>query len=510
MRVRMPGALGRVAGMAALICLLSGLPASAASAEESEQFKTERLAALNLGVEAYIYGQPLLDSQRIYRTITSVTKPGTLGEAPVNQFSHFEALSTTKEGCVVAPNDDTLYSIAELKLKPQPIVIHVPTTEPARLNVVEMLSPYTENFGTIGQQASGLIAPGTYVIAGPGKYSASEEVDGLKVIHSPYDQVWLIARTVVKSPSDVANAHAIQAEERLVPLKNYKTEGLAYEPPTSEEKLTSTCGHVPGTQSGENPLAYWKALGKDLKSFPPPEADKPLLERLAADQIGPGLHPTKSNVTAATLQGLREAVVQGPNQVLLDIKTLITTGFAAHNGWLVGGLGKYGTNYLLRAEADRLGVGAPTPNLSIYPLALTDHNGVKLNGSATRYVVHFPPSDFPIPVQAFWSMTMYESNGFFVANPLERFTLGDRSNLHYNEDGSLDIYVQTAEPATQVEQDNWLPAPAGGFQMIMRLYGVPEEEIPRIIEGGPGNWQPPTVLPCLEDGKTAAGTECAN
>ena len=98
----------------------------------------------------------------------------------------------------------------------------------------------------------GLLAPGSYVVAGPGKYSSSEEIDGLKVIHSPYNQVWLIARTVVKGPSDVATAHAIQAEEKLVPLKNYRTEGLAYEPPSSEAKLTTTCGQVPGTHPGES------------------------------------------------------------------------------------------------------------------------------------------------------------------------------------------------------------------------------------------------------------------
>ena len=196
--------------------------------------------------------------------------------------------------------------------------------------------------------------------------------------------------------------------------------------------------------------------------------------------------------------------------MLLDVKASIQEAFVPHNGWLVAGLGNYGTNYLKRVEADRLGVGAPTPNLSIYPLALTDRNGVKLNGLESRYVVHFPAGDFPMPVQAFWSLTMYESSGFFVANALERFTLGDRSNLQFNSDGSLDIYVQTAEPTNEAQRDNWLPAPAGGFQMIMRLYGVPEATIPQILEGGPANWQTPTILPCLESGATAAGWECAS
>ena len=270
-----------------------------------------------------------------------------------------------------------------------------------------MLSPYTENFATIGSQASGLRAARQLRRRGPGRLAGDEEVDGLKVIHSPYNQVWLIARTVVKSPSDVATARAIQAEEKLVPLNKWNSEGLGYEPPTSEEKTTTTCAHIPGSVLGENQLLYWKALGKDLKTFPPPAADDPLLEKLAAVHIGPGMHPTSGNVSPATLQGLREAVTLGPGQVLQDVKANIEAGFAAHNGWLVAGLGNYGTNYVQRVETDRLGVGAPTPNLSICPLALTDRNGVKLNGLESRYVVHFPAGDFPVPVQAFWSLTLY-------------------------------------------------------------------------------------------------------
>ena len=133
-----------------------------------------------------------------------------------------------------------------------------------------------------------------------------------------------------------------------------------------------------------------------------------------------------------------------------------------------------------------------------------------MNGASTRYVAHFPASDFPVPVQAFWSLTMYETNGFFVANPMERHTLGDRSDLHYEADGSLNIYIQTEAPTTEAEQDNWLLAPAAPFQLIMRLYGTDESAIAGLLEGGAGHWTPPTILPCLASGKTAAGWNCAS
>jgi len=486
--------------------LALALTAAAASAEE---FETERVAAFNLGVQAYIYGQPLLDTERVYDSTTSVTVPDHIGDAPANQFSHFVKLATEKEGVVVAPNADTLYGIAWLKLDHAPIVIHVGESEPDRVNVAEMLSPYTENFANIGSGVSGLIAPGSYIVAGPGQLEGEEESQGLKIIRSPYSRVWVIARTLVKSPEDLPAALAIQEETQLVPLRKWAKFGLGYRPPEPKTIITKPTIHtIPGTQAKEDQLRYWAALGRALKKFAPPAADQPILEQMAAMNIGPGKAPTGKNSSKGTLQGLREAVSAGPLEVGIHVKGLFEAGFAAHNGWLVASLGHYGTNYVARAAADKLGLGAPTPNLSIYPLALTDRTGAKLTG-ANRYVAHYPASDFPFPITGFWSLTMYETNGFFVANVLNRFTIGNRSNLQFNLDGSLDVYIQPGEPANETQRENWLPAPAGEFELVMRLYGTYPEAIPGIIEGGPTHWQPPTVLPCLPSGKTAAGSSCA-
>jgi hypothetical protein len=267
---------------------------------------------------------------------------------------------------------------------------------------------------------------------------------------------------------------------------------------------------VPGTQAGEEPLTYWNALGAALKQFKPPAADQPELALLKSVGIGPGKFPVNNaKLSAGTIAGLRAAVAAGPGQVTKELTEMFHAGFTAHNGWLVAPVGTYGTDYSLRAIADKIGLGALPANIAIYPVAQTERAGKPLNGASTRYVAHFPASDFPVPVQAFWSLTMYEANGFFVANPLERYTLGDRSSLQYEADGSLNIYIQSEEPASEAEQDNWLPAPAGPFQMTMRLYGTEESAIPGILEGGAGHWTPPTILPCLEDGKTAAGWNCA-
>ena len=229
----------RFATVFALTCALAALAATSASAAKPkpEEYNKEYEQALSVGTEAYVYGQPLMDMQRVYQDLTSVTVPDHVGDAPVNQFSHFTDLANTKEGIVVAPNADTLYSIAWLQLSPQPIVLHIPAS-PGRFNVVPLMTPYTENFANIGEGASGMMAPGDYVIATGKKYEGVEEVQGMKVIHSPYERVWIIQRTLVKNHEDLPNAAAIQNETKLVPLNKWKKEGLNYQPPAPEKTVT--------------------------------------------------------------------------------------------------------------------------------------------------------------------------------------------------------------------------------------------------------------------------------
>ncbi len=500
----------RVAGLGASLAAtmaLCALLAGAALAAETPQQEFEH--GLSLGVRAYVYGEPLLDTERIFKTSTSTTVATDNGYAPVNQLSHFKELTTNKESVVVAPNNDTLYAVGWAKLTPQPMVLHVP--EASRFDVVELVSPWTENFANIGTEVSGVDPPGNYLLVAPGTDEGSEEVDGLKVIHSPYDRVWMIGRVVVNGPEDLPAARAIEEQMQLVPLNKWAKDGLNYKPrPPREVVEEPTIAQVPGTAVGENPLKYWKALGKALERFQPPAADKPILEELAAVNIGPGKAPSSKNDSKRLLEGLKSAVAAGPIEVLKDIKANYEATAPLHDGWLVSDAGHYGTEYTKRAEVDKLGVGALSPNVSIYPLALVDDTAAKLNGESTRYVVHFPASDFPVPVKAFWSMTMYEASGFLVPNPLERYSLGNRSVVNYGPGGELNVYVQTAEPSSEQEQANWLPAPAGEFHLVMRLYGTEPEDIEPILEGANGSWQPPKIEPCLESGLTAAGRECAD
>ena len=454
--------------------------------------------ALALGVKAYVYGYPLLDTNRVFLTSTSANVPNGSGAGPVNQFSDIRRFTNPSDRTVVAPNRDTLYSIAWLKLDPQPMVVHMPAVK--RFVVFELLDPYSENFALIGSVGR---RPGDYAVVPPRWRGRLPR--GVGVIRSPYTRVWIIGRTYIENAADTANVVRIQNKFSLTPLDRW---GKPYRPARPKHVHRQVHRYtVPGTGPGENPLAFFDALGDQLKAFPPPAADRPLLRELATVGVGPGRHPSSErSLDAATLQGLRDSVAAGAKQVTSDLQTSYATMAPHHNGWLVAPTGSYGTDYALRAVVDKIGLGAPLPRLAIYPFTITDKNFRPLTG-ANRYVAHFPAHDLPFPARAFWSLTMYDSHGFFVANRAHVYLINNRTRLYYNRDGSLDIYIQPTAPRNAAQRLAWLPSPAGRpFRLIMRLYEP--VDISGILSGQ--SWQPPTVLPCLPDGRTADRTACAS
>lgn len=454
--------------------------------------------ALNLGVQAYVYGIPLLDINRVYLTSTSVNVPDGSGAGPPNQFSHFRRFTNPSDKTVVAPNRDTLYSMAWLNLARQPIVVHMPAVR-GRFVVFELVDPYTNNFANVGSVG---LPPGNYAVVPPGWRGRLPA--GVKKIRSPYTRVWVIGRTYIKNATDTPNVVKIQNGYSLTPLDKW---GKSYRAPRPRHVVkTSTKYTIPGTQPGQDPLAFFDTLGDQLKLFPPPAEDRPLLAQLTGVGIGPGMHPSSDpRLDAATLAGLRASVAAGAQQVSADVQTQFLMTAPKRNGWLVARTGRYGTDFKGRAEVDLIGLGAPLSSLAIYPFTITDVNLHPLTG-ANRYVAHFSRRYLPFPVKAFWSLTMYDSKGFLVPNKARVYLLNNRSDLHYNRDGSLDIYIQPTPPSKRLQRRNWLPSPAGKpFRLIMRLYKP--KNVVGILSGR--SWQAPMVLPCLADGVTSAGTVCA-
>jgi hypothetical protein len=475
------------------ILVLVALPASS----PADQAEYDR--ALALGTQAYIYGIPLLDTNRVYLTSTSVNVPNGKGGGPVNQFSHVRRLANPADKTVVAPNHDTLYSMAWLDLRREPMVLHMPVVR-GRFVVFELLDPYTENFANIGSTG---YPPGNYAVVPPGWHGRLPH--GVKRIQAPYTRVWVIGRTYIRNAADTPNVVRIQNKYSITPLGKW---GTHYTPPRPKHvDLHVTNFTVPGTAKGSDPLRFFDVLGDQLKHFPPPARDRPLLQQLATVGIGAGKHPSsEARVDASVRAGLRAAVAAGEQKVNADLATAFAMGAAKDNGWLEARIGRYGTDYATRALVDKIGLGAPVPSLAIYPFTVTDRNLQPLTGS-TRYVAHFSAANLPFPVRAFWSLTMYDSHGFFVQNPAHVYLINNRSTVQYNADGSLDLYIQPTAPSSSLQRRNWLPSPAGQpFRLIMRLYKP--INIDGILTGT--SWQPPTVLPCLPDGKTAQGVACAS
>jgi hypothetical protein len=267
----------------------------------------------------------------------------------------------------------------------------------------------------------------------------------------------------------------------LVPLSAY---GKSYTPPKVEvdpeiDMDTSTKDQVANLDAA----AYFKLLATLMKDNPPAGDDAPVVAQMAKIGLVPGEDWDISALAPTVAKG----VAQAPKAALAKIMSYAPNAGRIVNGWRITlPSGVYGTNYLQRAFVNWQGPGWNLPEDAIYPLALVDGDGRALSG-ANRYVLHFAKGELP-PVKGFWSLTMYDSEGFFVANPLDRVSLSQRSDFHFNEDGSLDLYIQKDSPGKDREA-NWLPSPDGAFGLFMRLYW-PDDTPPSIIDG---SWMPPAV-----------------
>jgi DNA sulfur modification protein DndE len=495
---------GAIVAAVGATAALAAVPA--ASADATADYNT----ALSLGTQAYEYGVPLLDMQRVFSTSTSVTVSDGDGHGPVNQFSNIRTLATAAETTVNAPNNDTPYSIAWLDLSKQPMVLHAPAIK-GRFWEFELLDPWTNNFYNM-TSATYPMGPGSWGVTGGGNWALvgpafkGKLPKGVKRVKSLYNRVWVIGRTFVRGQADLVNVHKIQNQYSVTPLSKF---GTNWKPAKPERVVkTPTMATIPGTQPGQDPIQFFVALDKEMKLFPPPARDKPLLTQLKPLGIGPGLNPLTAGLSAATLSGLRAAVTGGPATVQTAAVQVYLQSFSTYNGYFVHDLGNWGTDYMLRAVGDKIGLGGQRASIATYPFALLDDTKGALNGS-NRYVLHIPASSLPIPVHAFWSLTMYNSQSFFVPNSLNRYLLNDLSHLHKNADGSIDIYVQSNEPTNPAQVSNWLPAPPAGqgFRLIWRLYDL-GSAVNSVLNGT--GWKPPQIQPCDASGVGNLGTACAS
>jgi len=496
----------RLRAIAALLAAGAlAMPASASAGPDPTDVThlPDYVNAYQLGSQAYVYGIPLLNMEKTFTSQTSVNVPSGRGDGPVNAFSHLRQLADPLDRTVVAPNADTLYSIAWLDLSREPLVVHTPRAE--RFHVAPFYSPYQENFANIGNSPSAL-PDGDYVVTPPGWHGRIPA--GLKRIRSPYDRAWVIVRIVLRDKADEPAVQALQDKYKLTSLSRWGSRARKSKPQRRRGAIDRAVDKatIPGLEQGEDPIAFFDALGDALAEFPPPAADDALLAKLQTVGIGPGRHPSRAGLNAATLRGLRDGLAAGRGQVETDLKTLYLQSFPFHNGWLVTPTGHYGTDYSKRAIIDKIGLGALSSDIAVYPVGVKDITAQDLTG-AKRYVAHLSADAAHPPVEAFWSLTTYSNDMFFVPNPLGRYLINDRSDLHYNADGSLDLYLQHDKPTDPDQLKNWLPAPEGLFRVIYRLYQVRQDALGGVMDGS--GWKPPAIEPCLPTGTSATGVACA-
>lgn len=408
--------------------------------------------AYSLGVQAYIYGYPLVVMERTRQLLSFAPGEGTVDFTVSNVFTHIDELATPESKAVVSPNVDTIYSIAWLDLSKGPVVLKVPDTHD-RYYVMQFLDAYTNSFANIGRRTTGTKA-GKYAVVGPDWKGILPY--GIKEVKSPTNTVWILGRIMVKGEKDLEEAAALQRGFVLQSLDG-KSAPLIKKP-ILISLLTKKVKDL-------DALDFFKIMTDELIQNPPPKRDDALLRQFEPIGINLkyGFHANR--LDKETVAGLVRAA-KDAYKIIENSRAQLKPQFV--NGWMVlRHLGTYGDAFLKRAVIAQAGLGADVDQESMYPRAFVDQEGRRLNGRY-RYVIHFKKNELP-PVNAFWSITMYGSNYFLVANSINRYAIGDHTEgLKYNTDGSLDIFVQNAPPAQG--RSNWLPAPKGGFNMILRLY----------------------------------------
>lgn len=456
-----------VAALALGIITLMSTPAVA-------QEKVNEKEAVGIGIDAYVYGYPLVTMEITRRVMTNVAAPeGT--HAPMGRFLLMRKYPDASFKDVTAPNADTLYSPAWLDLAREPYVLSLPD-EDGRYYLMPMLSGWTDVFDVPGKRTTGTKAQ-TYAITGPNWKGRLPE--GVKELKAPTNMVWILGRTYCTgTPEDYKACHAIMDKYQLVPLSAY---GKPYTPPAGKvDPAIDMKTPVRDQVHKMDAVAYFTLLASLLKDNPPAAADAPMVEKLAKIGIVRGREFDPTKLPAAAAKSIPEAAQKRIMGHFKDAGTIA-------NGWIfTTKAGVYGTDYLQRAFVTAIGLGANRPQDAVYPTSEVDAEGKPYSG-AHKYVMHFPKGQTP-PVNGFWSLTMYNGDYFFVENPLNKYTVSPRNNLKYNADGSLDIYIQNESPGKDKET-NWLPAPKGKFILMMRLYW-PKDTAPSFIDG---TWKPPAV-----------------
>jgi hypothetical protein len=425
--------------------------------------------------EAYIYGFPMVDSYRVQHAYC-VNADSPEFKAPWNQLRNMPRVFTPEDKAVPVPNSDTPYSMVGLDLRTEPIVITVPPIAKERYFSVQFIDVYTFNYAYIGSRTTGNEG-GSYFIGGPGwKGQAPKGVK--QVIHSETELGLAVFRTQLFNPGDLDNVKKLQARYQVQSLSAF----LGQPAPKAAPPIDFITPLTPATQ--KTSPEFFNVLNFVLQFCPTVPSEQALMARFAKIGVGAGKNFDTSQLSPEMKSAIEQGMADAWDSFAGFKKKFDAKEVTA--GDVFGTREYQKNNYLYRMAAAVLGLFGNSKEEAMYPMYAADAGGQKLDGT-NHYTLRFAPGQFP-PVNAFWSLTMYElPSSLLVANPLHRYLLNTPMlpQFKFDADGGLTLYIQNESPG-QNQEANWLPAPQGPFFMAMRLYWPKTEAID-------GKWTAPPV-----------------
>jgi len=431
--------------------------------------ETQRIAE-----NIYIYGYPVLLMDMRRRIFTAAPYPS-FRSAPVNQFAHTRFLPAPYDKSIL-PEPECLRPCAWLDLGREPVIVTVPRTP--RYHLFSFYSAWYEIFESISPRSTEM--QGVHLgLVGP-RWSGRLP-NGVKRLHSPTETVWLDGSIAIDGVEDLDRAHSVQDQFLLTPMSDWGKPPMRHSfpfRPDIDQKAT------PQEQIDElDARAFYTRLSQLIAKNPPQSSDIDVVAEFAHVGFFPGEEFVYDMLPPQTLQAMQSAVPAAQSKIV--------AGASNHRGstvnnWLIHTHpGSFRTEYLNRAVEARTHMATALPEDAIWCHTSVDQAGKPLRG-ANRYEIHFPGNTTP-PVNAFWSITLYDSRHRLVSNNIHRYAISNRDRLRLNPDSSLSIYIQRDWPGAD-RDCNWLPAPAEEFNLAIRMYW-PKPEV------FAADWQPPAVTP---------------
>ena len=468
------------AAFAAMLALATVRAADATPADPSAVALTKE-ETKTIAEEAFIYGLPIVMNYAVMYEYAVDTK-GSQFKAPFNGIYNMHRVATYQDTAIITPNSDTPYSMAWLDLRAEPMVISVPAVPKPRYYSVQLTDGNTYNFGYIGSRATGPDA-GDYIVAGP-DWKGETPAGIKKVFSSTTPFAFAIFRTQLFNPEDMPNVEKVQAGYKAQPLSTY----LKQPAPPAAPKID----FLPASSEKvkEN---FFEYLDFALQFVPESAESKDVRAKLATIGIGPGKTFAWKDLSPEHRAAIMEGMKAGDEKV----DKFLAGGMTIINGWGVGAFfgdsDFYKGDWLKRAGAAKGGIYGNDAAEATYPFTRVDATGEALDGSKHNYTLTFPAGQLP-PVNAFWSVTMYDGKSqLLIKNPINRYLINSPMlpGMQKNADGSLTLYIQKDSPG-EAKEANWLPAPNDTIYLVMRLYW-PKTTPPSILPAGKGTWQPPGV-----------------